>query len=80
MKKYLIILNGCDDSTECEIELSNEEIKLFVKIAKEINKRSHYQCQPTISVYKEFKRTEEIGDYILYNYDDQKDLLEVYVK
>ena len=40
MKKYLIILNGCDDQTECEIELTDEEIFLFIEIAKEI--KSHY--------------------------------------
>ncbi len=79
MKKYLIILNGCDDHTDCEIELSDEEIELFVKIAEKINKHSRYQCQPTISVYNDFERTDELGHYIFYKYDDQKDLLGVYV-
>ena len=55
MNKYLITLNGCDDTTYCELELNDEELDFLVKISKEINKYSDYGCQPTISIYKDYK-------------------------
>lgn len=54
MNKYLITLNGCDDTTYCELELADEELNFLVKISKEINKYSSYQCQPSISIYKDY--------------------------
>ena len=29
MNKYLITLNGCDDTTYCELELTDEELNFF---------------------------------------------------
>ena len=56
MNKYLITLNGCDDTTKCEIELTNEQFETFMQIAKKINKHSTYVCEPTISIYKIYKK------------------------
>lgn len=74
--KYLIVLNGCDDTTYCELELNNKEIEFLIKISKEINKHSGYQCQPTISIYKDYKVDD--GRYILDdgNYDFEKNCYE----
>lgn len=63
MNKYLITLNGCDDTTECELELTDEELKFLIKISKEINKYSGYQCQPTISIYKDYKNLDGKRDF-----------------
>lgn len=70
--KYLITLNGCDDTTYCELKLNNEELEFLIKIAKEINKWSGYQCQPTISVYKDYKNLDGKRDFRLssgYNFE-----------
>ena len=58
MKKYLIMLNGCDDTTYCEVELTKEQLDTFVQISKKINKKSEYICQPTISIYDKYKKNE----------------------
>ena len=74
MNKYLITLNGCDDTTECEIELTKEQLEIFMQIAKEINKKSTYQCEPSISVYEKYKKDD---DGYLYYWDEECiDLLE----
>ena len=74
MKKYLITLNGCDDTTECEIELTENQVKDFMKIAKEINKKSTYRCEPDISIFEKYRKDE---DGYFYYYDKENvDLLE----
>ena len=55
MSKYLIALNGCDDSTMCELELNHKEVEFLIKIAKEINKKSSYMCQPRIRILASYK-------------------------
>ena len=61
--KYLITLNGCDDTTYCELELSNKELEFLIRMSKEINKCSDYGCQPTISVYKDYKKLNGKRDF-----------------
>ena len=63
MKKYLITLNGCDDTTYCELELTDEELNFLVKISKEINKYSTYQCEPSISIFKDYKNLDGKRDF-----------------
>ena len=63
MNKYLITLNGCDDTTYCELELTDEELKFLVKISKEINRYSTYQCEPSISIYKDYKNLDGKRDF-----------------
>ena len=65
MKKYLITLNGCDDTTYCELELNDNELEFLIKISKEINKYSYYQCQPTISIYEDYKNRDCKRDFEL---------------
>jgi hypothetical protein len=63
MNKYLIALNGCDDTTCCELKLTDEELNFLVKISKEINKYSTYQCEPSISIYKDYKNLDGKSDF-----------------
>ena len=69
MKKYLICLEGCDDTTKCEIELTKEEFDTFIKISKQINKKSTYQCKPHISIYEKWDKDED-GYISYYDYED----------
>ena len=71
MNKYLIALNGCDDTTCCELELNDKELEFLIKISKEINKHSSYGCQPTISIHKDIIYPDE--EDIFYRYG--KDIL-----
>ena len=63
MNKYLITLNGCDDETYCELELNDKELEFLIKISKEINKYSTYQCEPSISIYKDYKNLDGKRDF-----------------
>lgn len=69
---------GCDAMTELEIDLTDEEVEVFIKICKELNKNSEYRCQPTIALYKydecEIVQFDEDETYI--STDKAKDLLE----
>ena len=49
-KKYEIILNGCDDSTKFEMELTNEEFELLKKVSAKSNEASEYCCMPRMYV------------------------------
>lgn len=73
MNKYLITLNGCDDTTKCEIELTKKQLETFMQIAKKINEKSTYQCEPTISIYEKYEKDND--DYIYWN-EECIDLLE----
>lgn len=63
MNKYLISLNGCDDTTYCELELTDKELEFLIKISKEINKYSTYRCEPSISIYKDYKNLDGKRDF-----------------
>lgn len=58
MNKYLICLFGCDDTTKCEINLKKEEFDIFIKIAKQVNKKSTYQCEPSIGIFEKWSKDE----------------------
>jgi hypothetical protein len=48
--KYQISVDGCDDSTVVEIELTKEEKEFMDKFIKLVNKTSTYGCMPTMSI------------------------------
>lgn len=56
MNKYLITLNGCDDTTECEIELTKEQLETFMQIAKEINKKALINVNQLLAFMKNTKK------------------------
>ena len=43
-------VNGCDDSTIFEMELSLKEFEIIKKFSTLCNKASEYLCQPTIEI------------------------------
>ena len=50
MSEYHIRLSGCDATTDIVLNLDDEQIEVFRKIANRLNKRSYYDCMPTIEV------------------------------
>jgi hypothetical protein len=52
VKKYMIQVIGCDDSTDIKIELSIEEFRIVDRIARLITDKSTYQCEPRMAVYE----------------------------
>ena len=52
MKKYKIANIGCDDSTCFDMELTDEELKLVIKLFEENNKVADYGCLPSLYIYE----------------------------
>ena len=50
MNRYKITLNGCDDYTEFEMDLSAEELALVKRISAISEATSIYSCMPTLTV------------------------------
>ena len=51
-KKYIIVMDGCDDSTKFEMELTNEEFELLNKVSAKSNEASKYCCMPRMYLYE----------------------------
>ena len=51
MKKYHIENRGCDDTTEFDIELTDEEYKTIIKLFDANNKEADYDCKPDLYIY-----------------------------
>lgn len=52
MKKYKIANIGCDDSNWFNMELTDEELKVVIKLFEENNKIADYGCTPHLYVYE----------------------------
>lgn len=63
MNKYLITLNGCHEWTYCELELNDKELEFLINISKKINKCSNCECEPTISIWKDYKNLDGKRDF-----------------
>lgn len=50
MKKYVIDLEGCDDTTSFVVELSESEFKVVQKISELSKKNSKISCQPVLEI------------------------------
>lgn len=50
MEKILIELNGCDGTTEIEMEVSSEQFDFLKTVAAKSEANSHYGCEPIISI------------------------------
>lgn len=63
MKKYKIANIGCDDSNWFDIELTDEELKLVIKLFEKNNKRADCGCTPHLYIYEydESKREHNWG-------------------
>ena len=49
-KTYIITLEGCDDKTVFEMDLTEEEAILLEFVAAKANERSTYDCIPRMYV------------------------------
>lgn len=63
MKKYHIENRGCDDTTEFDIELTDEELKTVIRLFEANNKEADYGCKPSIYIY-EFREDNRYWDDI----------------
>lgn len=52
MKKYKIANIGCDDSNWFDIELTEEELKIVIKLFEENNKIADCGCTPHLYIYE----------------------------
>lgn len=66
--KYNIANCECDDSTYFDIELTEEEANLLIKVFEENNKVANYCCRPRIYLYKE-----GINEALNRSYDELKE-------
>ena len=49
-KTYIITLEGCDDETVFEMDLTEEETILLQNVAAKANETSTYDCMPRMYV------------------------------
>ena len=64
MKKYKIANIGCDDSNWFDMELTEEELKVVIRLFEENNKIADYGCTPHLYVYEyEKSRKNDYNDY-----------------
>lgn len=61
MKKYVIENCGCDDSVYFDMELTDEELKLVIKLFEENNKIADYGCKPHLYIYEYDENKKEYG-------------------
>lgn len=64
MKKYKIANIGCDDSNWFDMELTEEELKVVIKLFEENNKIADYICTPHLYVY-EYDESKEHWEYTI---------------
>lgn len=51
-EKYVISLDGCDDTTYYIGEYTTEEYNFLLKVAEDVSSMSTHICMPTMSVWK----------------------------
>lgn len=47
---YLILLSGCDDHTEFQMDLTPDEVALLERVATASITASEYGCMPTLYI------------------------------
>lgn len=67
MKKYKIENCGCDDNVYFDMELTDEELKVVIKLFEENNKIADYGCTPHLYIY-------DYEENRKYKYYDNEDL------
>ena len=60
-KEYVICLDGCDESTEFGIELTDAAFALLDKIADLSKETSYYNCMPILHI-REVKHEAKRGN------------------
>lgn len=62
-KTYRIVLEGCDDSTVFDMELTNEEFDVLKRVSDRANETSYYRCMPRMYIdLIECQDSKEVGD------------------
>ena len=51
-KLYLILNNGCDDTTKGLVRMTYAQLDFFKTAIENLNKNSTYCCMPKIEVYR----------------------------
>lgn len=49
--KIYVSVDGCDDSTDIEIDATPEELAFLERVAGAIKDKSHYGCMPRMNVW-----------------------------
>ena len=52
-KLYNICLEGCDDSTEFPIMLTEEEYEVIKRVSDKANEISSYRCEPRMYIWED---------------------------
>ena len=52
MKKYKIANVGCDKTNWFDIELTDKELKLVIKLLEANNKAANYICKPSLYIFE----------------------------
>lgn len=50
VKTYKIKLEGCDDETEFDMQLTEEEFNLLKRVSEKANETSTYRCMPRMYI------------------------------
>jgi hypothetical protein len=50
MKKIKIFLDGCDDTTEFEMKVTEEQLEFLNALSQKSKETSTYGCMPTMSI------------------------------
>jgi hypothetical protein len=51
MTTYHISVDGCDSSTIVDMEFTEDELALILRLRDRVNTVSDHGCQPTMTVY-----------------------------
>lgn len=51
-KLYLILNNGCDDTTKGLVRMTCAQFDFFKAVIENLNKNSTYRCMPKVEVYR----------------------------
>ena len=57
--KYLITVDGCDDTTSFELDLTPEELVVAQRIADKCTETSTYGCMPRMTVTQAEEPTDD---------------------
>ena len=49
-KEYLVVVQGCDDSTDIIIQADDIKFDIIKELADQVTKASTYGCQPVMSI------------------------------
>jgi hypothetical protein len=60
VNKASVVICGCDDLTQVEIEVTESELEFLKKLALLVNDTSTYGCMPSMSIDGKYLETSEL--------------------